>query len=414
MARSRRRKLPADPVITTIDSLSHDGRGVAHIDGKAVFIHGALPGEEVSFRYTRKRRSFDEGRAQTVLKPSPERVEPGCLHFDICGGCSLQHQAPAAQILAKQQLLLDAFERIGKVEPALILKPLTTGDPWGYRKKARLGVKYVPKKDKVLVGFRERGSSFLADIRHCPVLDPQLGNLLTPLSEMIGELSIRERVPQIEVAVGDRGCVLIFRLLEPSSEADRGRLLAFGQEWGVAISLQEGGPDTVTPLSTAGGDLCYALPKQQVNIRFLPTDFTQINSGLNQLMVARAMELLDPRPGDRLLDLFCGLGNFTLPLARRAGSVVGIEGDEGLVERARQNARENDIHNVRYYAANLYDSLEQEPWLTESFDKALLDPPRTGAVEVLGLLPKLGVGRILYVSCYPDRCDGYVSTHGPC
>ncbi len=401
MARSRRRRLPADPVTTIIDSLSHDGRGVAHIDGKAVFIHGALPGEEVSFLYTRKRGSFDEGRVQTVLNPSPDRVEPGCPHFKICGGCALQHQAPSAQIAAKQQVLLDAFERIGKVAPALALEPLTSGDLWGYRKKARLGVKFVPKKGKVLVGFRERGSSFLADIDRCPVLDPQVGDLLTPLSKMIAELSVKERIPQIEVAIGDRDCVLIFRLLDPPSEADRERLLAFGQERGVAVYLQEGGPDTVTPLSLAGDDLRYALPEQQVTIRFLPTDFTQVNSGLNRLMVGRAVELLDPSPGDRMLDLFCGLGNFTLPLARRAGSVVGVEGDAGLVERARRNAQENDIHNVRYYTANLYDSLEQAPWLTESFNKALLDPPRSGAAEVLELLSGLGVERIVYVSCYP-------------
>ncbi len=400
MARSRRRKLPSEPVQTRIDSLSHDGRGVAHIGGKAVFIHGALAGEEVTFRYTRKRRSFDEGRVEQVLSPSPERVMPLCSRFEICGGCALQHQAPEAQIRGKQQVLLDAFERIGQVSPAQILPPLTADSPWGYRRKARLGVKYVPRKGKVLVGFREKGSSFLADIDRCPVLDPRVGDLLTPLSELIAGLSVRDRVPQIEVAAGDAACVLIFRLLDPPSDDDRARLLQFGERHRVSVYLQEGGPESVAPLSAPTG-LSYALPKQGVRIGFLPTDFTQVNSGLNRAMVSQALRLLEPGDGERLLDLFCGLGNFTLPLARRCASVVGVEGDAGLVERARRNARDNHIGNVRYYSADLYAPLAGEPWLEERFDKALLDPPRTGAAEVLGVLPELGVERLLYVSCYP-------------
>ncbi len=401
MGRSRRRKLPQDPVTVSIDSLSHDGRGVAHIDGKAVFIHGALPGETVSFRYTRVQKKFDEGEVIDVISPSPDRVAPRCPHFGLCGGCSLQHQSSDAQILSKQAALLDAFQRIGKVKPATVLEPLTNSDTFGYRRKARLGVKYVAKKGRVLVGFRERGSPYVADLSECAVLHPRVGKLLLPLSELIASLSIKERVPQIEVAMGDDQCVLVFRILEPLSADDERLMLAFGQAQDIAMYTQSGGPDTVAPLQGDAIDLQYALPAHDLNIHFLPNDFTQVNSGLNRRMIDRALDLLALEPEERVLDLFCGLGNFTLPIARRVTEVVGVEGDVGLVARARENARRNGIDNSRYYTANLYESLEKEPWLRESFDKALLDPPRSGAIEVLEHLPKLGIKRIVYVSCYP-------------
>jgi 23S rRNA (uracil1939-C5)-methyltransferase len=388
-------------VRANIETLSHDGRGVTHIDGKAVFIHGALPGEEVEFIYTKKQRRFDEGNAVTILKASPDRVEPRCAHFSICGGCSLQHQSPQAQIASKQQTLFDAFERIGKVQPERVLPPLTTDDPWGYRRKARLGVKYVHKKGKVLVGFRERGSGFLADLEKCHVLHPRVGELLLPLAGLIESLSIREQVPQIEVAIGDHDSLLIFRILAALTAEDSDRLIEFGKTHDQIIYIQEGGPDTVKPLQGEPHELTYALPDYHLEVYFQPNDFTQVNSELNRLMIGRAMQLLQPEPEDSVLDLFCGLGNFTMPIARKAREVVGVEGDAGLVERARRNAQRNGISNTRYFTANLYESLTKEPWLKSSFDKALLDPPRSGALEVLEHLPKLGIDRIVYVSCYP-------------
>ena len=401
MGRKVRRQLPKDPVAVTIDALSHDGRGVAHIDGKAVFIYGALPGEEIEFLYTRKQKRYDEGRAVSIIKASEDRVEPGCPHFSICGGCSLQHQSSEAQIASKQQALMDAFQRIGKVMPAQVLPPLSTGEPWGYRRKARLSVKYVHKKGKVLVGFREKGSGFLADIEQCRVLHPSVGELITPLSQLIESLSIKEQVPQIEVAIGDHHSILIFRILTDLTADDREKLLAFGAQYHHNIYIQDGGPDTIRPLEGEPIELAYALPSYHLEVNFLPGDFTQVNSELNRLMIDHAMQLLTPEQDDRVLDLFCGLGNFTMPIARHSAEVVGVEGDSGLVERARQNARQNGITNTRYFTANLYESLEKEPWLSESFDKALLDPPRSGALEVLEHLPKMGIKRIVYVSCYP-------------
>ncbi|MEJ2529810.1 MAG: 23S rRNA (uracil(1939)-C(5))-methyltransferase RlmD, partial [Gammaproteobacteria bacterium] len=292
-------------------------------------------------------------------------------------------------------------KHIGKVEPREILQPLVAGDHWGYRRKARLGAKYVAKKGRVLVGFRERGSSFLADIQSCEVLHPKVGHNLMALSDLIASLSIRDKVPQIEVSIGDDACVLVFRILEPLTPDDSRLLERFGSEYEMEIYLQEAGPDSVHPLKPEPADLHYALPDFAIDISFLPNDFTQVNSELNRQMVARAVELLDPQKQDRVLDLFCGIGNFTLPLATRSLAVVGVEGERALVERARENAKANAIDNTDYYTANLYESLQHEPWLSERFDKALLDPPRSGAQEVLEQLPKLGIKRIVYVSCYP-------------
>lgn len=402
MARRRKRnRLPQEPVETTIESLTHDGKGVAHLDGKATFVHGSLPGERVRFLYTGRWRKYDEGRVVEVLESSPERVEPRCDQFGICGGCSLQHQAHEAQIAAKQQALLDALKHIGKVAPTEVLPPLLGASAWGYRRKARLGVRFVPKKGGALVGFRERGSSKIADITCCHVLHPRVGELLPQLRELIDALSIRDQVPQIEMAMGDEICVLIFRVLENPNEADLSLLNEFGPQHQVAIYLQDGGPDTVKPLSGIGAELSYALPSFDLTLQFLPNDFTQVNSDINRQMIQRAVEMLELQPEDRVLDLFCGLGNFTLPLARKAGAVTGVEGDAGLVARARENAERNGLTNTSFYTANLYETLEQEPWLQQRFNKILLDPPRSGAQEVLAHLPKLGAERIVYVSCYP-------------
>lgn len=401
MGRSRRKPLPTEPVEVEIESLTHDGKGVAHIDGKATFVYGSLAGERVRFLYTSRRRKYDEGRVVEVVKASPERVEPRCSQFGVCGGCSLQHQDPQAQVRAKQQAMLDTLQHVGKVQPAEILPPLVGESRWGYRRKARLGVRYVPKKGGTLVGFRERGSSYVADIDSCQILHPRVGELLPALSELIDGLSIHRQIPQIEMAMGDSVCVLIFRLLESPSAEDRRKLEAFGPRHDVVIYQQEGGLETVQPLSGEPADLFYQLPDFDLTLHFLPNDFTQVNTDINRQMVRRAVEMLELEPADRVLDLFCGLGNFTLPLARRAGEVTGVEGDASLVARARQNAERNHIGNARFYTANLYEPLENEPWLLDRFNKVLLDPPRSGAQEILEHLPRLGVERIVYVSCYP-------------
>jgi len=408
MARNRRRRVPAEPVEITVESLTQDGRGVAHRDGKAVFIHGALPGERVVFTYDRVQKRYDEGSVQQVLEPSPDRVEPRCPHFGVCGGCGMQHLDEGQQIRFKEQALHDALERLGKVQPEQNLEPLVAGH-WGYRRKARLGAKYVVKKGKLLVGFRERGSSFVTDLGGCEVLHPKVGRKITDLAELIEGLSIRDKVPQIEVSMGDSLCALIFRVLAEPAEADLDRLRAFGREHDFVIYLQPGGPESVQPLEGPAPDLYYTLPEpesepeseQELRLCFSPQDFTQVNLELNRLMVERALQMLDPQPEERVLDLFCGIGNFTLPLAKRAGQVTGVEGEGALVARARQNAEANRLENTRFYTANLYEELDNEPWLLERFDKVLLDPPRSGAQEILPRLPGLGAQRILYISCYP-------------
>jgi len=383
-----------------IESLAQDGRGVTHLDGKAVFIHGALPGERVRFVYERVQRRFDEGRVQEVLEPSPDRVAPRCPHFGMCGGCSLQHLRAGAQIHVKEQVLRDALGHIGKVQPeADYLPPLVAGH-WGYRRKARLGVKYVEKKGRLLVGFRERGSALVADLQRCEVLHPKLGQHLSELGELIAGLTIRNRVPQVEMTMGDEACALVFRVLTPPTTDDQALLCRFGREHGFTLYLQEAGPESVRPLD-APADLSYHLPALDLRLRFAPLDFTQVHLELNRMLVARTLELLDPQPQERVLDLFCGIGNFTLPLATRAGAVTGVEGEAGLVARAQENAQAHGLDHCRFHVANLYGPLDQAPWLRESFDQVLLDPPRSGAIEILPLLPRLGARRILYISCYP-------------
>jgi 23S rRNA (uracil1939-C5)-methyltransferase len=398
--RRRRARPPEGEFEAVVDAMAHDGRGIARVDGKATFLHGALPGERVSFRYLQRRRSHDEGQVVAVHEAAADRVEPRCAQYGICGGCGLQHMDAAAQIVAKQAVLIDNLRQLGGVVPDEILPPVTNESPWGYRRKARLGVKHVPRKGRVLVGFRERGSSFVADVERCHVLHPQVGGLLQGLSALVESLSIRSRLPQIEMAMDDAQCVLILRILEPLAAEDERRLLAFQAEHQVVFYLQPGGPETVTPLSEAV-DLSYRLPDYGLTLGFLPGDFTQVNSDINRKMIRHALDLLQPGPDDRILDLFCGVGNFTLPIARHAAQVVGVEGDAGLVERARGNARRNGITNAEFFTADLYGELQAEPWMTMHFDKALLDPPRSGAVQVLPLLARLGVRRIVYVSCYP-------------
>jgi 23S rRNA (uracil1939-C5)-methyltransferase len=400
--RPNRKKLPETPVETRIESFTHDLRGVAHVEGKAVFIDGALPSEEVAFVYTLIKRDFAEGRVVGVVTPAPHRVAPRCAHFSICGGCSVQHLAESQQIAEKQSLLLEQFRRLGKVEPEAVWEPLT-GPLWGYRHKARLGVKWVAKKDKLLVGFREKASALVAEIESCPVLHPQVGERLRELADMIAALSIKDRVPQIEVAVGDGRAALVFRVLEPPSAEDLDVFRNFGQQYGFDVYLQPKGPDSVFALWPENPPLLsYALPESGVEFRFQPTDFTQVNVAINRKMVSRVLEVLDPQPGEAVLDLFCGIGNFTLPLARRAARVTGVEGGAEAVARARQNASDNGLANVEFHVADLTQPQEGSGWAGRQYDKVLLDPSRAGAMEVLAYASHWAAQRIVYVSCNPS------------
>jgi 23S rRNA (uracil1939-C5)-methyltransferase len=383
-----------------VTDLSHDGRGVAHVDGKAVFVTGALAGERVRLRFTGKHRHYDEAAVEEVLKASPQRVMPRCPHFGVCGGCALQHLDAAAQILAKQRVLLENLERIGKVQPQSVLAPLADS-PWGYRRKARLSVKFVEKKGRVLVGFREANGRYVADIQRCEVLHPAVGERIQTITALIESLDARRDIPQIEVAAGDDLVALIFRHLQPLSAHDRDALVEFGKTHALGVYLQPGGIDSVTPLWPEDAQLSFRLPAYDVELDFQPLDFIQVNAGMNRRMIDHALSLLDPQPADRVLDLFCGLGNFTLPLARRSGRVVGVEGEAGLVRRAGENARRNKIDNVDFFSADLAADQRAAPWAKADYDLLLLDPPRSGAAAVLEYLPKRGVRRVVYVACHP-------------
>jgi 23S rRNA (uracil1939-C5)-methyltransferase len=383
-----------------ITDLSHDGRGVARHEGKAVFVHGALPGERVRAVRTARHRQYDEARVEALLTASPDRVEPRCAHFGTCGGCALQHMTPAAQIAAKARTLMENLERIGHVRPARELAPLA-GEAWGYRRRARLSVKRVDKKERVLVGFRELNGRYVADVARCEVLHPAVGGRIAELAALVATLDACREIPQIEVAVGDACAALVLRHLGPLGEADRGRLVAHAQASGLAIFLQPGGIDSVHALHPVDAALAYRLPGHDVEIAFQPLDFIQVNASLNARMVDHALDLLAPGPGDRVLDLFCGLGNFTLPLARRAARVVGVEGEAGLVARARENAAHNRIANVEYHAAYLFADGRHSAWAAQAYELLLLDPPRAGAEQVLAYLPRREVRRVVYVSCHP-------------
>ncbi len=400
MARHRKPKPPATAFDLSIESLSHDGRGVGRVDGKTVFVDGALPGEQVRCKLVEQHRKYDEAVVVQVLQASPQRIEPRCAHAGVCGGCSLQHMAPEAQIDAKQQVLLGNLAHIGKVTAAAVL-PALRGPHWGYRTKARLGVKFVRKKGQMLVGFREKHAPYLTELTRCEVLHPIIGERITELAGMLGTLQGRECIPQIEIAVGDAATALVFRNLEPLSDADVEILRGYGERSGLHIYLQPAGPTSAYLLWPEQSQLDYALPAYDVSLAFLPTDFTQVNREINLAMIDRALELLDLQASDRVLDLFCGLGNFTLPLARRCAQVVGVEGEPSLVHRARDNAVRNGIANVEFHVANLAEDVSIYPWLKHGFDKLLLDPPRSGAMEVIPVIAKLGFQRIVYVSCNP-------------
>ena len=342
-----------------------------------------------------------------VLTPVAERVVPRCAHFGVCGGCALQHLSPEAQLEARQSELRDILERVGQVAPGTWLPPLR-GPVWAYRRRARLGAKFVAKKGKVLVGFRERLAPFIADVQHCDVLAEPVGSLVTPLAGLLMSLSLRERVPQIEVAVAANAVALVFRVLEEPSADDLSRLREFAREHRVRIYLQPGGLESVHELEAPGEPLRYALPKFKVELQFLPTDFIQINAAINEALVSRAVEMLELTPSAQVLDLFCGIGNFTLPMARSAGRVVGVEGDAALVARARHNATLNRLENTEFHVADLArlpadvaQVAQTSPWLRKGYTHVVLDPPRAGAREVLASVASLEPRRVLYISCHP-------------
>ena len=400
---------PQDAAAETasVAGLTHEGEGVVR-GGKTVFVAGALPGERIRFRRSRRHRQHDDGELLEVLEPSPERVAPGCPHFAVCGGCTLQHLEPSAQLLAKEQELKDTLARVARAAPARWLAPLA-GPAWGYRRRARLGAKFVRRKGRVVVGFRERAAPYVADLRTCPVLAPPAGTLIEPLAELLTGLTIRERVPQIELAVGDDATALVLRVLEPPGQEDLARLKAFAADHGLRLYLQPAGLGSVSELTadTAGGGaaarpLHYGLERFGLTLEFAPTDFIQVNRAVNDPLVARAVELLAPGPDSRVLDLYCGIGNFTLALAKSAGSAVGIEGEPALVSRARANAVRNRITNVEFYVADLAAAPDSgAAWLRRPCTHVLLDPPRTGARAMLAAVAQLAPERILYVSCHP-------------
>ena len=380
----------------SIDALDSEGRGVArNPDGKVVFVEGALPGERASVRVFQKKSKFDTGRATSVVEPSAGRREPRCPHFGVCGGCATQHADERTQMAAKQRWLEDCLERIGKVKPEAML-PIVYGAEWGYRHRARLSVRHVPSRG-AMVGFRERRSTHVADMRECPVLPPAVSALIPELKTLVAKLSIRDRVPQIEVAVGDNATVLVFRHLLPLQEPDRAALRDFSDQHKIHVWLQPGGPESAHPFHPAQSELYYELPESGVRIAFRPTEFTQVNFAMNRVLVSRAVRLLDPQPGERIADLFCGLGNFSLPLAVRGANVIGFEGVRGLVERARANAAANGVV-AQFEVADLFKGSIAS---FGPFQKILIDPPREGAVELVKSLPDEWPRRLVYVSCDP-------------
>ena len=383
-----------------VEGLSDEGAGIVR-GRKVAFVDGALPGEIVRFRRRRRRRQYDEAELQQVLETSAARVTPQCAHFGLCGGCALQHMDNAAQLAAKQRQLQEAIERIGRTTPRAWFEPLV-GPAWGYRRRARLGVRYVTRQRRVRVGFRERFSNHIAAIDGCKVLSPPVAASIAPLAALIEQLSLREQLPQIELAVAENATALVLRVLRAPNAQDEALLREFERRHGLHLYLQSGGPGSVRPLSPPAPRLEYSLAEFDLRLEFEPTDFIQINGAVNRALVARAVELLQLDANARVLDLYCGLGNFTLALARHARSVVGVEGDAALVERARTNACRNGLTNVAFHHGDLGQAPAlQAPWLAPPYTHVLLDPPRLGAFPVLAAIAALAPQRLLYVSCHP-------------
>jgi 23S rRNA (uracil1939-C5)-methyltransferase len=403
--------------IIDIDSLDQEGRGVGRWQGKTIFVEGALPGERVEFSPYRRKPEYELARATKLLRESAQRVVAECPHYGVCGGCSLQHMDVRAQVAAKQRTLEDALWHIGRVRPTQML-PAIYGLAWAYRQRARLTVRNVPKKGGVLVGFHERRSSYVADMTNCSVLPRHIACLLPLLRELVSGLSVRDRLPQIEVACADNIDVLVLRILQPLTPADENRIRRFADEHGVAIYLQPGGPESASPFHPVPmPEPEYRLPEFGVAMTFGPTEFTQVNAAVNRVLVSRAVRLLDPAPGETIADLFCGLGNFSLPVAKSGAFVVGMEGSTALVERAERNAQRNGLaKNCRFLRADLFKDAAAVLAREGPFQRVLIDPPRDGAIEVVKALPKPLPSRIVYVSCNPATlardAGALVSMHG--
>ena len=398
---ARRRRHSAEPREYLIESLSHEGRGIARVDGKTVFVFGALPGERVVAKLTRSRRKFDQATVIEVLEASPLRIEPRCAAFRICGGCSLQHLSAEDQLEHKQRALLEMMAH-AEIEAGEIMEPLR-GEPWGYRQMARLAVKHVPGKGRVLVGFRERETPYVADMLRCEVLLPRVGLELEALSTLVSGLDARAQIPQIEVAAADDRVQLVFRHLQPLSSGDMEKLRDFAATHDFYMQLQPGGPETIENLFPAQQQLAFdPLGDGRIRICFRATDFVQVNDAVNRKMVARALSELDLEAGHRVLDLFCGLGNFTLPISLACNQVTGVEGEIAMVERARQAARDNAIDNAFFHAADLSNIDEDLPWMRQRYDRILLDPPRSGAAAIADNIERFGASRIVYISCQPS------------
>ncbi|MCC7258018.1 MAG: 23S rRNA (uracil(1939)-C(5))-methyltransferase RlmD [Gammaproteobacteria bacterium] len=390
------------PETAVVQDMTPEGQGLVTLGGKRVFVDGALTGETVSLRRVRSRRNYDEADLLAVIEASAERVAPRCAWFGTCGGCTLQHLSRSAQLTLKQSVLEGNLLRIGRVTPQRWLEPVT-GESWGYRRRARLSVRHVEAKGRVLVGFSERGSPYVTDMLGCETLHPAAAALIEPLSALIGMLSLRQRIPQVEVAVADTAVALVLRVLETPTAMDLDHLRAFRDRHGLRLWLQHSGSAGLAPLDAGrdDGPLSYRLDGGALTLGFGPTDFIQVNAGVNERLLALAIDLLAPEPGQHLLDLYCGIGNFTLPFARRAGSVLGIEGGAAAVARARSNAAANGIANAEFRCADLATAQAGDAWGGARFDAVLLDPPRAGAAAVLDRVVACGAARILYVSCHP-------------
>lgn len=387
---------------TTIESLDNEGRGVARHEGKALFVEGGLPQERVVYSSYRRKPNYEMATAIRILTSNALRVEPRCKHFGICGGCSMQHLDASGQAAAKQRVLEDAFRHLAHMRPELVY-PAIHGPAWAYRTRARLSVRLVPKKGGVLVGFHEKRSSYIADMDSCAVLPPSVSALLPLLRELVGALSIPDRLPQIEVAVGDAVTVLVLRVLQALTPADEALLRNFADAQGVQFWLQPGGPETAEPFHPPQAPpLGYVLPDFGLRLEFRPNEFTQVNHGINRMLIRRAMHLLQPRAGERIGDLFCGLGNFTLPIARCGAFAFGVEGSQALVRRAGENAALNGLTGSTAFAvANLFEATPDLLAGWGSLDKWLVDPPREGAIELVKAIGEGGPHRIVYVSCNP-------------
>ena len=400
--RTRRQRIPQAHVTTTISALSHEGRGIAQIEGKTTFIFGALTDESVTFKYTKCHRQFDEGLAIDIDNASPDRTTPECAHFGVCGGCSLQHLNEPAQIKHKESVLLEHFAHQADTKPQSIASPIQAA-PWGYRRKARLSVRYVPKKNKVLVGFREQDARFVADITTCEVLDKSIGKKIALFSDLLMQLEAKAQIPQIEVAIGDNATAIIIRHLEPLIASDLQHLVDFANDHSLHLYLQPKGPNTIHCVTPNKNDavLFYDIPNFDIRMHFHPAHFTQVNQAVNLQMLDQAIDWLDLKDTDHVLDLFCGIGNFSLPIAKRCQHVTGVEGAESSISQAKINAENNHIKNTDFHVHDLTLPSNLTPWHNRAYNKILLDPPRAGAKEVMPDIAKWLPERIVYVSCNP-------------